>query len=129
MRVVSKDVIFRKIDQLRHYNILSGVWPCDDGFMSLIFSAFRHTIVPIVFSLIIWFSDSDILDSILLFITLLYAFSIIQRYKMRKEDYMSAGEASRELLKPVKSACFSIIVCAFSNYFILLGCYMLSYMK
>lgn len=128
-KIYVNDVIFRKIDLLRRYNILSGVWPCDDGFMSLIFSAFRHTIIPIVFSLIIWFSDSNILHSALLFISLLYAISIIPRYKVRKRDYISAGEASRELLKPVKSACFSIIVCAFLNYFILLGCYLSSYMR
>ena len=65
-KIYVNDVIFRKIDLLRRYNILSGVWPCDDGFMSLIFSAFRHTIIPIVFSLIIWFSDSNILHSALL---------------------------------------------------------------
>ncbi len=115
--------LFQPINQLRNYNILSRVWPCDNGFMSLIFSALRHTIVPFIFSLLIWFVNDDALDSFLLFASLIYAVSIIPHYKKRRKDFVTAGESSREMLKPVKSACFSVIICAFANYFILLLCY------
>ena len=113
----------RLIDQLRRYNILSGIWPCDDGFMSLIFSALRHTLIPTIFAFLIWFVNNDRLNRFLLFMSLIYAVSIIPRYKERKKDFMTAGEASREMLNPLKSACFSVILCAFANYFILLLCY------
>lgn len=113
----------RLIDALRSYNILSRIWPCDDGFMSLIFSALRHTLIPVIFSFLIWFVNNDRLNGILLFVSLLYAMSIIPRYKQRKKDFINAGEASRDMLKPVKSACFSVILCAFANYVILLFCY------
>lgn len=115
--------LFRPINQLRSYNVLSRIWPCDDGFMSLIFSALRHTLIPVIFSFLIWFVNNDKLNSILLFLSLLYAISIIPRYKTRRRDYIAAGESSRTMLKPVKSACFSVIICAFANYFILLFCY------
>jgi hypothetical protein len=114
---------FPLIDSLRSYNILSRVWPCDDGFMSLIFSAFRHTLIPVIFAFLIWFVNNDLLSRFLLFLSLGYAFFIIPRYKERKKDYDMAGENSQQMLKPVKSACFSVIVCAFANYFILLICY------
>lgn len=114
---------FPLIDQLRRYNILSRVWPCDDRFMSLIFSAFRHTFIPFIFALIMWYVNNDIWNTIFLYLTLLYAISIFPRYKARRKDFLLAGENSRELLRHVKSACFSVIICAFSNYFILLLCY------
>ena len=114
---------FQPINQLRSYNILSRIWPCDDSFMSLTFSALRHTLLPIIFSFLIWYVNNAKLNSALLYATLLYALSIIPRYKERRKDFMSAGESSQEMLKPVKSACFSVIVCAFINYFILLLCY------
>ena len=113
----------RLIDNIRIYNALSRVWPCDDGFMSLIFSAFRHTLIPVAFAFLIWFVNNNKLNSIILFISLIYAISIIPRYKERRRDFITAGEASREMLKPLKSACFSVIICAFTNYFILLLCY------
>ena len=118
----------RPIDLLRTYNILSQAWPCDDGFMSLIFSALRHTLIPIIFAFLIWFINSDWLNSLLLFASLIYALSIIPRYKERKKDFISAGEASQDMLKPIKSACFSVILCAFVNYLILLLCYCLRLM-
>ena len=115
----------RPIDMLRHYNILSRIWPCDDGFMSLIFSALRHTLIPLIFAFVIWFVNNDGLNSFLLFATLIYAVSIIPRHSERRKDFLTAGEASQEILKPVKSACFSVILCAFANYLILLLCYFL----
>lgn len=107
---------------LRSYNLLSRIWPCDYGFVSLIFSAFRHTLIPFIFTLLIWFVNNDKLNSILLYLSLLYAISTILRHKERRKDFISAGEASRKMLKPIKSACFSVIICAFANYFILLIC-------
>ena len=118
--------IFRPIDQLRRYNILSRIWPCDDGFVSLIFSALRHTLIPFIFALLIWHVNNDKLNSILLFLSLLYAISIFPRHKERRRDFIAAGEDFHPLLKPVKSACFSVIICAFANYFILLLCYCLA---
>ncbi len=117
--------LFPLIDRLRRYNILSRIWPCDDRFMSLTFSAFRHTLIPFVFALIMWYVNNEIWNTISLYLTLLYALSILPRYKERRKDFLLAGEASRKFLKPVKSACFSVIICAFANYFILLFCYSL----
>lgn len=114
-----------EIYYLRHYNILSRIWPCDDGFMSLVFSALRHTLIPTTFAFLIWFINNDKLNSIFLFVALLYAISIIPRYKERKKDFNSTGETSQKMLKPIKSACFSVIICAFANYLILLFCYYL----
>ena len=125
-RFYSKGILFPPINTLRSYNILSRVWPCDDGFMSLIFSAFRHTFIPVVFAFLIWFLNNDKLSGFLLFLALLYAYSIIPRYRERRKDFNSADEASRKMLQPVKLACFSVILCAFANYFILLFCYALS---
>lgn len=121
----SEGTIFRHIDNLRHYNSLSRIWPCDEGFMSLIFSALRHTLLPVVFAFLIWFINNDGLSSLLLFISFIYAVSIIPRYKTRRADFKLNKEyqATQEMLKPVKSACFSVVLCSFTNYFILLLCY------
>ncbi len=117
----------RPIDSLRHHNILARIWPCDDGFMSLIFSALRHTLLPVVFAFLIWVVNNDRLNSLLLFISLIYTISIIPRYKARRADFKLNKEyrTTQEMLKPVKSACFSVVLCAITNYFILLLCYSL----
>ena len=39
--------IFLPINRLRSYNTLSRIWPCDDGFLSLIFS-FQSLLDPLV---------------------------------------------------------------------------------
>ena len=114
-----EEVLFSKIELLRQYNRLSMVWPVDNKFFSLKASAFRHTIIPLIFSAIIWFVNIRLLSTILLSLALLYCLSILPRHNVRKRDYEFAGENSQELLKPVKAACFSIIVCAFANYIIL----------
>lgn len=111
------------VSSLRSYNALSRVWPCDDGFMSLIFSALRHTLIPLVFAALIWFINKAVLSSLSLLFALLYAVSIIPRYHVRKRDFNEAGDVSKEMLRPVKSACFSVMVCSFANYMILLLCY------
>ena len=98
-------------------------YPCDDGFMSLIFSALRHTLVPVIFAFLIWFVNNDILNSFLLFASLIYAISVIPRYRKRRADFITASETSKEMLQPVKSACFSVVLCTFANCFILLLCY------
>lgn len=119
------DKYFPPIKMLRMYNTLSRVWPSDDGFLSLKFSAIRHAVIPMIFSALIWFVDIGWLNSILTFLALYYVWAPISRYRVRKADYEEAGEVNQKMLIPVKSACFSVIICAVANYIILLICYAL----
>lgn len=110
------------IQSLRSYNILSRVWPCDNGFMSLVFSALRHTVLAGVAAALIWFVNIQTLNTALTLGTLLYAYLVVSRYNVRRKDYKTA-EHCKDLLKPVKSACFSVVLLSFFDYLIV----MLSY--
>lgn len=112
------------VQLLRQYNVLSRVWPSDDGFASLIFSALRHTLVPLVSAVLIWLVNITVLNKILMALVALYSLSIYYpRHVARRADYKSASELCQKILKPVKSACFSVIICAIVNYLILICCY------
>lgn len=115
---ISDYIFISELQSLRSYNVLSRVWPTDDKFVSLKASAFRHTLISLICSALIWFVNSRLLNRLSLVLTLFYAISMFPRYNMRKRDYETAGEASQTLLKPIKSACFSVIVCALTNYII-----------
>ena len=114
---------FSNYSLLKQHNVLSGVWPVDEGFMSLIYSALRHTVIPVIFSALIWFVNVEQLHSAATFLCLLYIWSPFARYRTRRKDYKSSGDASQKLLKPVKSACFSVVMLSVVNYLILFVCY------
>lgn len=116
--------IMPRIRMLRSYNILSRVWPCDDGFWSLKWSAARHTIVTIGFSALVWYVNVGWLNSILTTVCILYAMLTVSRYRVRLRDYKYAEEA-RSMLAPVKAACFSVVVLSWIDYLILMVCYAL----
>lgn len=111
------------ISSLQQYNILSRVWPTDKGFSSLKYSAVRHSMIPLAFSALIWFVNAAWLNRVASYLALLYVWSPVSRYRVRNADYKEAGQASQQMLKPVKSACFSLIVCAIANYIVTLICY------
>lgn len=109
--------------KLQSYNVLSRVWPTDKGFASLKYSAVRHSLIPLALSALIWFANIALLNKAALFIAILYAWSIFPRYRMRNADYKEAEAGSQKMLQPVRSACFSVIICAIANFFIILICY------
>lgn len=118
-----KDWAFPKIKMLREYNALSRVWPTDQRFMSLHFSVFRHFLAGVVSTLLFWNVQNKIALYFILLLNLLYAFIKIPIYLARRRDYLTSGENCRELLPPIKRACFATNVYAFYVYIILIAAY------
>ena len=115
--------VFREIDNLRRYNILSRIWPCDDGFWSLKWGAARHTVFTIACSALIWHVNISWLNTVITTVSLLYALSSAYRHRVRIRDFRTAGDESKPMLTPVKSACFSVVILAWIDYIILMICY------
>lgn len=114
-----------QITSLRRFNAFARVWPCDDGFASLKWSAARHTFITIAFSFLVWYVNIRWINSTLLTLCALYALSTVSRYRVRLRDYKDAGDASQRMLRPVKSACFSVVIMSWADYLILMVCYAL----
>lgn len=104
---------------LRSYNALNRVWPTDDGFSSLKFSALRHTGVAIASSALVWFLDAGILNKVLLVANAIYACLVYLRYRARTDDYKAADLSSQNMLLPVKNACFSVLVLSVLDWVVL----------
>ena len=117
------DWMFPQIDNLRRYNALLRVWPTDNGFFSLMFSSFRHCLSAAASALLIWFVNKGWLNTFLLALNALYACTVFLRYRVRNRDYKTAGPASQELLKRVRSACLSVFAFSVVCYLILIFVY------
>lgn len=115
--------VLSPILMLRSHNVLSRVWPCDNGFASLKWSGARDVFFTIAFSALIYFINHSFLNSALLFLKLAFVVPKFYLYIIRVRDYNNASENSKEFLKPVKSACFSTALFALFTYIITLICY------
>ena len=108
---------------LHSHNVLSRSWPEDAGFLSLKFSALRHTVAALVSAVLIWFLDIRFFNTLLLSATAIYICPCFLLYRARVSDYQTAPSAAHEFLKPVKQACLSVLICAIADYLILLTVY------
>ena len=107
------------LQSLFSYNALSRVWPTDGGFLSLKFSALRHTVAGIVSAALIWFADVGILNTVLLAANAVYSCLVYLRYRARADDYKTAGLASQRMLLPVKRACLSVLLLSVLDWAVL----------
>lgn len=121
-KIYESDWLFG-IKPLQQYNFLVRIYPCDEGLLSLKFSALRHSAIPMICSALIWFVGAKWLCSISTFLALVYIWMPIMRNRVRKADYNEAGSHTQSMLDPVMQACSSVTVCAVANYIIVMIAY------
>ncbi len=108
---------------LRNYNTLSRIWPDDSGFWSLKFSALRHTLIPLVFSALIYFLNISWLNTALITLSLLYVYLKCVFHNTRRKEFKTAKSEAHSFLKPVKTASFSVVALSVINHIILMFSY------
>lgn len=121
-KIYNSDWMFPLIDMLRQANILARVWPTDDRFLSLHYSAWRHCIVGLICLLLIWFSGIKWLCSVLLLANLLYAVVKIPLQKARHRDWKEATQevTTPQVISPIRKACTVVFLYPFYIYILLL---------
>ncbi len=110
------------------YNVLSTIWPDDPKFWSLKFSALRHTVIPLLLSTSVWFVNLKWLNTLCFLFSCLYASIGLNLYLSRRSDYKNALQRTHSYkfcLKPVKSACFWLLVHSYANFVIFIICYVI----
>lgn len=90
--------------------MMERIWPGDVGFWSLKFSAARHCFVGIVFSLLIYLVNIQMLNKVLLSLNTLYFVTACIRYSARCKNYKRRNESAQSILKPVKRACLAALL-------------------
>ena len=115
-RYYAQDPLGLMLYALRSANELSRVWPTDDGFNSLKFSVARHMVISLASVAVMYFFSDSFAARIVPAVNLLYAMSKIPLYLARKRDWKVCGGPTRELLTPVKKACFATVIYGFYVY-------------
>lgn len=105
-----------RLHMLRSENVLTRIWPVDDNFMSLHFSMSRHMVFGILSISIIYFFPSSLISSIMSTLNLLYALSKLPLYNARRKEFINRSNESRQVLAPVKQACFITVIYGFYVY-------------
>lgn len=104
------------LKMLRSENVLARIWPVDENFMSLHFSIARHMILGVLSIAVIYFFPDSPVSFITPILNLLYALSKLPLYSARRRDLYNHPADMREILIPVKQACFITVVYGFSVY-------------
>lgn len=104
------------LDMLRSENVLTRIWPVEDNFMSLHFSMSRHMIFGVLSIAVMYFSPDSPISFIIPILNLLYAISKLPLYNARRRELSNHPADTREILIPVKQACFIMVVYGFYVY-------------
>ena len=104
-RHYSDGLLFPGINSLRSYNILSMLWPDDVYFLSLHFKVLRYVLLGIGALLITWYVKIPWIIMLSRYLILVFFILSIPVQKARTHDWKDAGDASKDLLKPIRRAC------------------------